>query len=203
MGKYFIIAAILSVILIFINTNYFKGKFGEFSVNCLLKRISKNDKGILYKNIIVLLDNNSHQIDHVLISKKGIFVVETKNYSGTIYGSDYQKEWTQVFNYGKQKYKFYSPVRQNYNHVEVLNNFLNNKYNINNVIIFYKNSINNIKSKYVYTMKTFRDYYNNLSYIYSDKELNEIINTINNINLKAISEKEHIKNINKRKEIIK
>ena len=203
MGKYFIIAAILSIILVFINTNYFKGKFGEFSVNCLLKRISKNDKGILYKNIIVLLDNNSHQIDHVLISKKGIFVVETKNYSGTIYGSDYQKDWTQVFNYGKQKYKFYSPVRQNYTHVEVLNNFLNNKYNINNVIIFYKNSINNIKSKYVYTMKTFRDYYNNLSYIYSDKELNEIINTINNINLKAISEKEHIKNINKRKEIIK
>ena len=107
MGKYFIIAAILSIILIFINTNYFKGKFGEFSVNCLLKKISKNDKGILYKNIIVLLDNNSHQIDHVLISKKGIFVVETKNYSGTIYGSDYQKDWTQVFNYGKQKYKFY------------------------------------------------------------------------------------------------
>ena len=200
MGKYFIIAAILSIILIFINTNYFKGKFGEFSVNCLLKRISKNDKGILYKNIIVLLDNNSHQIDHVLISKKGIFVVETKNYSGTIYGSDYQKEWTQVFNYGKQKYKFYSPVRQNYTHVEVLNNFLNNKYNINNVIIFYKNSINNIKSKYVYTMKSFKKYYNDLKYIYSDKELNDIINTINNINLKAISEKEHIKNINKRKE---
>ena len=131
MGKYIIIAAVLSFVLIFVNTNYFKGKFGEFSINRFLKRISFKDKGILYKNIIIVLDNNSHQIDHILVSKKGIFVVETKNYSGTIYGSDYQKEWTQVFNFGKQKYKFYSPVRQNYTHVEVLNKILEDNYNIN------------------------------------------------------------------------
>ena len=50
--------------------------------------------------------NKTHQIDHVIVSSKGIFSVETKNYSGRIYGEDNQKEWTQVLNYGKVKNKF-------------------------------------------------------------------------------------------------
>lgn len=40
------------------------------------------------------------QVDHVVVSPYGIFVIETKNYTGWIYGSEHQAKWTQTFGSG-------------------------------------------------------------------------------------------------------
>lgn len=53
------------------------------------------------------------QIDCVAINQQGIFVFESKDYSGYIYGDGLHKSWTQVLNYGKTKHQFYNPIRQN------------------------------------------------------------------------------------------
>lgn len=63
------------------------------------------------------------QIDHIIVSKFGIFVIETKNYQGWIFGAENQEQWTQVFQNGK-KFQFYNPIRQNYGHIKTLSQLL-------------------------------------------------------------------------------
>lgn len=58
------------------------------------------------------------QIDHVVLSRHGVFVIETKNMSGWIFGSETQARWTQVlYSY---RSRFQNPLRQNYRHVKAL-----------------------------------------------------------------------------------
>ena len=62
------------------------------------------------------------QIDHVLVSRFGIFVIEAKNMEGWIFGSERDTQWTQSL-YGN-KTRFQNPLRQNYRHIAVLSEFL-------------------------------------------------------------------------------
>jgi predicted RNA-binding Zn-ribbon protein involved in translation (DUF1610 family) len=75
-----------------------------------------------FNNVTVNARNGSTQIDHIIVSRFGIFVVETKNIAGWIYGGEKQAFWTQNL-YGK-KFKFQNPLRQNYRHTMALYEFL-------------------------------------------------------------------------------
>jgi restriction system protein len=80
----------------------------------------------IYRRIdnLIVPDQNgaTTQIDHTLVSPFGIFVIETKNKSGWIFGSETQANWTQVF--PKRKFQFQNPLRQNYRHTKCLAGFL-------------------------------------------------------------------------------
>jgi hypothetical protein len=65
---------------------------------------------------------NSTQIDHVLVSRFGIFVIETKEYSGWIFGDGSDKKWTQVLY--RAKFRFRNPVHQNDGHVSAVQRLL-------------------------------------------------------------------------------
>jgi hypothetical protein len=69
-----------------------------------------------------MLGVHSIQIDHILVSKNGIFVVESKQYSGWIFANPSSPTWTQVT--FKQKYKFQNPLRQNYKYVKTIQQLL-------------------------------------------------------------------------------
>lgn len=62
------------------------------------------------------------QIDHIIISIYGIFVIETKNYNGWIYGKKYEKNWTQVLH--QTKPRFTNPLHQNYGHIKNISEIL-------------------------------------------------------------------------------
>ena len=74
---------------------WFKGVMGEFQVNLLLKLFLSTDIYHLIKNVTLPTEDGTTQIDHILVSKYGIFVIETKNMKGWIFGSPNQKQWTQ------------------------------------------------------------------------------------------------------------
>ena len=103
-----------------------RGKYGEESVASLLKGTIPGEQ-YLVNDLIFEEGGQTCQIDHVLIRKNGIWVIETKNYAGTIYGTEQQQQWTQVFNFGKQKNKFYNPVKQNKTHLFRLRKVLREK----------------------------------------------------------------------------
>ncbi|BBP80957.1 hypothetical protein PHLH8_05990 [Pseudomonas sp. Pc102] len=69
-------------------------------------------------NITLANPDGTTQIDHVFLSRYGIFVLETKNMSGWIFGSEQQAQWTQKLY--KHSYKFQNPLRQNYKHLKAL-----------------------------------------------------------------------------------
>src|ERR1700740_2842143 len=73
-------------------------------------------------NVILPAKNGTTQIDHVLVSVYGLFVIETKNMDGWIFGSAEQEMWTQQF--FRKTFKFQNPLRQNYRHTQSLSEFL-------------------------------------------------------------------------------
>ena len=103
---------------------FLKGKFGEFAVSVHVKLYLNKEQYILLNDCTFLDEQNqTTQIDHILLSPFGIFVVETKNYKGWIFGGERQKMWTQKIY--KQSYKFQNPLHQNYKHQKVLQQILN------------------------------------------------------------------------------
>ena len=111
-----IIVILLAAAYSILRTPKMKGIIGERKVR---REIGKTKEGIRYvlNDVLFDTDNKSCQIDHIVINENGVFVIETKNYSGRVYGTDQQHEWTQVLKYGKVKNKFYSPVKQNQTHI--------------------------------------------------------------------------------------
>ena len=98
----------------------FKGVLGETVINVAMWLKLEKDLYHRLNNITLPLANGgSTQIDHVIVSKYGIFVIETKNYKGWIFGNEAQRQWTQAFPNGS-KYKFQNPLRQNYLHIKTL-----------------------------------------------------------------------------------
>ena len=94
----------------------------------------------IYHDLIIKKDNNGFsQIDLVLVTSEGIIVIEVKDYSGWIYGSGNNTNWTKVLSYGKKKYKFYNPIKQNNNHISELKKTLKQFENIPffSVIVFF------------------------------------------------------------------
>ena len=74
-------------------------------------------------NIYLPLPNGgTTQIDHVVVSRYGIFVIETKTYSGWIFGDEKSPQWMQTI-YRKRS-RFQNPIRQNYRHVCALSDCL-------------------------------------------------------------------------------
>lgn len=62
------------------------------------------------------------QIDCIALSQQGIFVFESKDYSGWIYGASNSAYWTAVLDFGREKHQFYNPIRQNSQHIAALPN---------------------------------------------------------------------------------
>lgn len=140
-----LIILFLLLVRLFINNIKFKHQVnqGEEDVNKLLSKLKDT---ILLNDIMIKSGNGTSQIDHILISKKGVFVIETKDYNGEIYGEEYSKYWVQVIN--KNKNKFYSPIRQNYGHIKALEECLKMKYIFISIIIFTnKSKLKKVKTK--------------------------------------------------------
>ncbi len=94
-----------------------KGFIGEKIVAAILSGLPKQQYRVV-NNVMLGTEYGTTQIDHVVVSVYGIFVIETKNYKGWITGSEFGDYWTKNM-YGK-KYKFQNPLKQNYAHVKAL-----------------------------------------------------------------------------------
>jgi len=94
-----------------------KGAKGEFSVALRLRRLNKKEYKV-YNNIYLKIGGITTQIDHLVISVYGIFVIETKNYKGWIFGNESSRYWTQILY--NEKNKIYNPIKQNWSHINFL-----------------------------------------------------------------------------------
>lgn len=94
-----------------------KGRRGEKTVAGILSQLPSSEYSVI-NNILLQQAHGSTQIDHVIVSVYGIFVIETKNYSGWIMGSEKSDQW--IKNMYGHKYYFYNPIRQNHGHISAL-----------------------------------------------------------------------------------
>ncbi|ENV09335.1 hypothetical protein F966_01992 [Acinetobacter higginsii] len=134
---YFIFFIIILAILVYLNSPYFKGRIGELMVAAHVKKGLGEEYMLLNNVTIPDGEQGTTQIDHILISPYGVFIIETKNYTGWIFGGVRQKQWTQKIY--KKSYKFQNPLHQNYKHSKVLEMVLNDVLDpqyLHSVIVF-------------------------------------------------------------------
>ena len=165
---------------------------GTSSEKDLILKLLKNGispKAIFHDLMVTKGENDFSQIDLVLATKQGIIVFEVKDYKGWLFGSGNHNNWTQVLAYGKRKYRFYNPIKQNKNHINNLKNKLKqfDKIPFYSIIVFYGDcTLKEIEyvPKETYIVKPHRVMEvlsqiknNNTSASYSNKQ--EIVNELN------------------------
>lgn len=106
-----------------------KGEAGENITASEFERFfnSKSEYKILRNVYLKFNDNDTTEIDIIVISEYGIFVVENKNYRGWIFGSFKDNKWTDSYPTGV-KFQFYNPLKQNYTHISILKKYIDEKY---------------------------------------------------------------------------
>lgn len=177
-----------------------KGFIGEKTVTSILYLLNSSKYKVI-NDVVLNTQGKTSQIDHIVVSDFGVFVIETKNYKGWIIGSETSEYWTQVL--FKHKEKFYNPIRQNFGHIQALKNCLYEFPNIKYISIIVFSSKAEIK---VNTSTDITYPYRLLKVIKKHSEVNlhenekeKIFQKINSINLRDRYEKsQHIKSIKQR-----
>ena len=117
------------------NTPERKGARGERLVHNALTSVLNEQEYRVLTDIILPIAGGTTQIDHLVLSRHGIFVIETKNMSGWIFGGADQQKWTQVQK--RSKRRFQNPLRQNYAHVKAVQEILQiDQEALHNLIVF-------------------------------------------------------------------
>ena len=104
-------------------TNFFINQNrGETRVRKTILAYFKPPNFHLLNNITLPIGDGTTQIDHILVSTKGVFVIETKHYSGWIFADRKSKQWMQTLY--KVKNRFQNPIHQNYKHLKTVQELL-------------------------------------------------------------------------------
>ena len=164
----------------------------------------------IFHDLMIVKNNGTFsQIDVAVATTEGIIVFEVKDYNGWIYGNTNYTHWTKVLAYGKRKYKFYNPIKQNINHIEALRKQLKQFNNIPffSVVVFYGDcELKEISyvPKGTFLVKAYRLFEtlnfikeNNQAAPYTNKkEIVEILKQAVNDGGNISYQEKHVKNIN-------
>lgn len=187
------------------------GKYGEYLTYKELRHFEKEGAKFLF-NVYIPKDNGeTSEIDVLMITTKGIFVFESKNYSGWIFGSEKQKNWYQTLPTGRgksHKEHFYNPIMQNRSHIKHLQAILESQIPMYSIIVFserctLKNvSVNNTDVKVINRNQVslvVSEICNALSEnILSNQDISDLYNTLYPYTQVSEEEKQqHISNIKK------
>jgi len=179
--------------------NILRGWFGEKKTAFNLWLSLNSNVYRRFHDVIIPSKNGTTQIDHLLVSPFGLFIVETKNKKGWIFGSEDRPKWTQTL-YGK-KYSFQNPIRQTFRQKKVLSEFLGlNESKIHSVIYFVGDSkfktqlpANVIDSRLGRYIKQF------VTRIILPEEINRIVGTLDqHISESSLTTRDHVRSLRER-----
>ena len=177
-----------------------KGFDGELNGWLSKKMFLSSDTYKDFNNVTIPTGNGTTQIDHVIVSRYGIFVVETKNYKGWIYGDEKAAKWTQVL-YGK-KFLFQNPLRQNYRHTKALSEFLGIDHaKFHSMVMFWGDSEFKTKMPENVMMKGYIKYMKSKSEVlFTDQEVDQICEAIKTGRLPAgwTTRRQHLESLKER-----
>jgi restriction system protein len=130
----FIFVAVLATSLYFRSPTVI-GARGEARATSRLKSALNPDEYVILNDLTLPTNSGTTQIDHVIVSRFGIFVIETKNMKGWIFGGERQARWTQTLR--GHKSQFQNPLRQNFKHVKTVQELLSLRaVDIHNIVVF-------------------------------------------------------------------
>ncbi len=137
----------------YLNTPTGKGKTLENRIHRTTKSLAKQLGGLELRDLMFQDDLSTAQIDNLLITSKGLYIIEAKNYNGHIFGSEKQENWTMTVKHvnrkksksGKvytkthiSKHSFYNPIKQNQTHINKILKLMeiHKEIPIHNIVVF-------------------------------------------------------------------
>ena len=189
-----------------------KGKRGEKRVHKILSMLPPGY--LVLDDVILELDKGTTQIDHIVVSKYGVFVIETKNYVGEIYGDDNRQEWTQIiatnvvfrrkwyktYTYISKNY-FYNPIKQSLAHIFAIKKVLKEWSGliVVPIVVFTGNSVlRDVQSNYhvIYDDNLLTTIFSHRTICLSDKDVTAVISRLTAKNVRSIVDnKTHVNNV--------
>ncbi|HDM8054651.1 NERD domain-containing protein [Vibrio owensii] len=187
---------LLLIVSVF-KSRWLKGVFGEFLVNRLLSKLPESDYTLI-KDVTLPTNDGTTQVDHIVVSRYGIFVVETKNMKGWIFGSVRQKQWTQKIY--RHSSKFQNPLHQNYKHIKALETLLGcSEEHLHSVIVFIGDSTfkTEMPPNVTYARGSIRYIQQFNDVVFSDNDYARLTESINRLKLKrgVITDLKHRKHV--------
>ncbi len=152
-----------------------------------------------FHDVIILAKNGTTQIDHLLVSPYGLFIVETKNIKGWIFGSENQSKWTQSLY--RKKYSFQNPLRQTFRQKKILSNYLDLDESVIHTVVYFvgdcsfktplpANVINSRLGRYI---KQFR------SCILSPEDVDRVIRALErHVSESSLTTRDHVRSLRER-----
>lgn len=142
-----------------------RGTRSERRLVVKMLRRGVHPKAIFHDLYLQKRNGEFSQIDIVVATPQGLLAIEVKDYSGWLFGNEKQRYWTQVLNYGKEKYRFYNPIMQNARHIKALREQSEQfaYLPIFNVVLFDGNCT--LKNVNYWADNTFVGYTSNISYV--------------------------------------
>ena len=175
------------------------GNYGELKVERRLKLfIDKED--VILENLLLPDGSGTTEIDKVIISKKGIFCVESKYWGGYISGGNVG-DWIQTTFYDgcKKQRKLHNPVIQNQGHIKALDKIFNGDYPIFNVVFLVGFTKCSADSEYVFDVKRFVNFYKNLNDVISEDEVKYILSVLKPFEASKEQLEEHAEKIKRKR----
>ncbi|HDF8531274.1 TPA: NERD domain-containing protein [Vibrio parahaemolyticus] len=187
---------LLLIVSVF-KSRWLKGVFGEFLVNRLLSKLPDSEYTLI-KDVTLPTNDGTTQVDHIVVSRYGIFVVETKNMKGWIFGSARQKQWTQKIY--RHSSKFQNPLHQNYKHIKALETLLGcSEEHLHSVIVFIGDSTfkTEMPPNVTYARGSIRYIQQFNDVVFSDNDYARLTESINRLKLKrgVITDLKHRKHV--------
>lgn len=180
--------------------NNLLGWWGEKKVARVFLKLNP-EKYRIINNLMIEANGNTTQIDHLVISKYGIFIIESKNYYGYITGKDYGDWFLKIYRF---KHRIGNPIIQNYIHMNVLKSLLGDYPDIiyYPIVVFTKRSIFNVNTKtdVIYNtdlLETIRKY---RTEVISDYTRDKVYECLSDLNIKEKRiRREHIYRVKEKK----
>jgi len=200
----FLVTVIVLVVIVSSIVPLFKGRIkgyaGEQFVRFWLSLFLSKKKYQIIHNVTIPSRDITTQIDHLILSEFGVFVIETKNKSGLIYGGEHDKNWTQKI--GRRTHKIQNPIHQNYGHIKALSYQLKvAEKNFHSLVVFVgdaklrkvPDNVGNL-GQAIATIKLQK------KSILSQKELEQILHRLLEIRLPPTwkTNREHVRNVKKK-----
>jgi restriction system protein len=179
---------------------YIKGALGELQGRAAHKFFLDNDVYRSLHSVTIPTKGGTTQIDHVIVSRYGVFVVEAKNYNGWIFGSERDAQWTQSM-FGK-KSRFQNPLRQNHRHVAALAEFLGlHEDRFHSVVMFWGDAEIKTKLPTNFLTEGYTSYFKSkTAVLFSDEEVEQIVDAMEKGRLPATwkTHREHVASLRAR-----
>ncbi len=164
-----------------------KGSRGEHSIYTILKNYENKGARFLFNSYVPKENGETTEIDLLMIYRSGIYVIESKNYKGWIFGNSTSKTWTQTLAQGRdqraRKEHFPNPILQNKSHIKYLKEVVGSQIPIHSLVVFSNNctfkdvNVNEPDVRVIYrcgTISTIEEMDSGIGSKLTDSEIKEI-----------------------------